>query len=93
MKRTVATLTLLALSACVPATAADDRTGGPPDDTCGASSFSYLVGQDIAPVLAMTLTQPIRILRPGDAMTMDFSAERLNFNLDGNDRVVSVTCG
>ncbi len=82
----------LAAAACV----AETGTEVPPPaetDACGASGFQYLVGQDVSPVFAVTFTQPMRIIRPGDAVTMDFSDERINFTLDDKDTVRSVTCG
>jgi len=34
-----------------------------------------------------------RFLRPGEAVTMEFLGSRLNLELDGRDKVVSVRCG
>lgn len=34
-----------------------------------------------------------RVLKPGSVMTMDFSAERVNLNVDDHDVITSVTCG
>jgi hypothetical protein len=83
----------LALAACVEPAPIPPSPSQPVEDTCGASEFQYLVGQDVSPVFAVTFTQPIRIIRPGDSVTMDFSEERMNFNLDDKDIVLSVTCG
>lgn len=35
----------------------------------------------------------IRVIRPGQAVTMDFSAHRLNIELDAADRVQRLRCG
>lgn len=93
MRQPLAALALMALAACVPATGGPDPTGGTLEDDCGAASLQYLVGEDVSQVFAMTFTQPVRIIRPGDVVTMDFSAQRLNFRLDENETVVSVDCG
>ncbi len=62
-------------------------------DACGASQLQGLVGQPASAIAAMTFAQPMRLIRPGMAVTMDFNAERLNITLDEADRIVSVTCG
>lgn len=80
----------LALSACAEVMPA---TEAPAEDTCGAAAFQNLIGQDVSPVFATTFTTPIRVIRPDDAVTMDFQAERLNFRVDANEIVRSVTCG
>ena len=81
----------LTLVACVEG--AVPPPASPTEDTCGAAAFQDLVGQDVSPVFATTFTTPIRVIRPGEAVTMDFSAERLNFRVDGDEVVQSVTCG
>lgn len=35
----------------------------------------------------------VRVIRPGQAVTMDFSPFRLNIELDASDRVLRVRCG
>ena len=42
---------------------------------------------------ASGLPAAARIIRPGQAVTMDFSPARLNLLLDGNDRIVRAYCG
>jgi len=39
------------------------------------------------------LTPPYRIVAPGDRMTMEFSPQRLNVELDSRSRVVGLYCG
>jgi hypothetical protein len=34
-----------------------------------------------------------RVLKPGQAATMEFNGERLNLDLDARSRVTSVRCG
>jgi len=34
-----------------------------------------------------------RVIRPGDIVTMEFSAERLTIEVDGRNRIVDVRCG
>lgn len=35
----------------------------------------------------------VRVIRPGQAVTMDFSPYRLNIELDAGDRVARLRCG
>ena len=79
---------ILALSACA---AAPPSGQGP--DLCWANSLTSLVGQPAAALDRMILPAATRIIRPGEAVTMDYSATRLNVELDAGDRVVRVSCG
>lgn len=65
----------------------------PDADACGASGLQGLVGQPASVLAAMTFAQPIRVLRPGMAVTMDYSAQRLNIELDDRDVITRVACG
>jgi len=79
---------VLALAACVPLTPETPGAG-----TCGADAAQGLVGQPASVVQTMRFGQTVRILRPGDAVTMDYSAARLNIEIDARQRVVRVGCG
>ncbi len=37
--------------------------------------------------------QTVRILRPGQAITMEFSPQRLNLEVDAGNRVLAARCG
>ena len=65
----------------------------PADDTCGASGLASLIGQDASVIAATTFQNPVRIIGPGDMVTMDFNPQRLNFELDELNEVVRVRCG
>lgn len=60
---------------------------------CGADGLQGLVGQPAQVLDTMRFSQALRILRPGMAMTMDYSAERLNIEVDGNEQIIRVSCG
>jgi Peptidase inhibitor I78 family len=64
-----------------------------PEDQCGASDLQYLVGQRGRVLDGMRFSQPLRVVQPGMAVTMDFQAERLNIWLDDRDVIERVTCG
>jgi hypothetical protein len=61
--------------------------------TCGAGDLQVLVG---GPVTALPQTggwRTVRIINPGDAVTQDFSETRLNVEVDGEERIVRLSCG
>jgi Peptidase inhibitor I78 family len=72
-------------------------TAPPPVKTipagCGAEGLQTLVGQPESVLAAMTFPTPVRIIHPGDAVTMDFSPARLNITVDRNGRIDRVYCG
>lgn len=69
----------------------------PPGETgpesCGAGALQGLIGQSAEVLETMKFAAPTRILRPGMAVTMDFSPDRLNIEIDGAERIVRVQCG
>lgn len=66
--------------------------GRPAADTCGAADYRGLVG---APLAAVTLPADLddRVLRPGQAATTDYRAERLNILVDAEGTIVDLRCG
>lgn len=70
----------------------------PPVGTCDASQAQTLVGQVLTEALGRqaqqdTGAQRMRVLRPGQAVTMEFDGERLNLDVDADNRVTGVRCG
>ena len=88
-------LPLIALAACATPQPADPRIDRPElgEGACDAGMLGYLVGQSISEIDVATLPQPRRIIRPGEAVTMDYREDRTNIELDDDDRVVRVYCG
>jgi hypothetical protein len=74
-----------------PVAAPTTREEATAQDTCGASGYSSLVGSNVA---AVTLPADLnhRIIGPDTMVTMDFSAERINFLTDANGVITSVEC-
>ncbi len=83
-------LALAALTAC---------TQIPPDPptgeslACGASPDSNLVGQSVDILAAMTFPAPMRVIKPGMAITMDYNPKRLNIDVDDKGIITRVWCG
>lgn len=63
------------------------------EDTCNATQHADLVGQDATALERVLLMGPVRVIRPGMAVTMDYSAERINFTIDDANRISGITCG
>lgn len=64
-----------------------------PEDACGAGALQGLVGQSATVLDTMKFAGPVRILRPGMAVTMEFSPARLNILVDGREMIERVSCG
>ena len=62
-------------------------------DTCGAAGFQGLVGQTGEIARMLVLEGPVRVIPPNSAVTMDFRPDRINFELDDEDRIAVVRCG
>ncbi len=67
-------------------------------DTCKPEAAQRYVGQAPSEAVvkaAMTATgaKTVRVIKDGMAVTMDYSGDRLNLQLDKNDNIIAVTCG
>lgn len=87
---------LLVLAACAAPVTAPPPGPAVPDpaaDTCNASGRAALIGQPATALERVYILGPVRIIRPGDAVTMDYMESRINFELDPVDRIMRVYCG
>lgn len=88
--RVLALLPLLALAACVePAPPAEPE---PAPDLCNATAMQGLVGQPASVLRDMMLRAGTRVINPGDAVTMDFRADRMNIEIGTGGRIEKVAC-
>lgn len=83
----------LALMACVPEPAPPVTDPLPMADACGASGLQDLVGQSATKLEVIRFARTVRIIRPGMAVTMDYSAERLNIEINEAEIIARVSCG
>ncbi|HYD11862.1 MAG TPA: I78 family peptidase inhibitor [Allosphingosinicella sp.] len=87
---------VLALAACGPH---PESTPPPPEaGTCNAAAAQHLVGRQASPALGREAMRRAgagmwRFLRPGQIVTMEFRADRLNISLDAQDKVERISCG
>lgn len=65
----------------------------PVEDACGAADLQHLVGSPASAAEGVGTPGSVRMIRPGDAVTMDYRADRLNIELDAGDLVDRVYCG
>lgn len=93
----LAVLAPFLLAACAQ-TAAPPPTASPAPGACQAGPASFAVGQVATPTVVAEAqrragAQRARVLRPGQAVTLEFDAGRLNLDVDAAGRVTRVRCG
>ncbi len=96
----IALTALASIAACtapVPAPQAS-ATQIPTGDLCQADTTRFAVGQKLTPLLAEEARKSagaltVRVIRPGQAVTMDFNPHRLNLDVNGSDVVIAARCG
>lgn len=86
----------LLLAAC--AQTAQPPASPPSQGTCQAGPAQFAVGQVATPTVVAEAqrragAQRARVLRPGQVVTMEFDAGRLNLDVDAANRVTRVRCG
>jgi hypothetical protein len=86
---------LLTAAACAAPVAVVEGPPVPdgPADTCGAAPYAALVGQDATALEKVLIMRQIRIIRPGQGVTMDYQVGRINFLIDETNRISQITCG
>ena len=70
----------------------------PPSRDCNAAAAQHLIGRQQSPALVQearrrTGAGAVRVLRPGQMVTMEYRADRLNIRVDTQGKVLAVTCG
>ena len=95
MRRIFGLSRILPLMACVEAGPGQPPVIDPmpPENACGADQLQGLVGQKASVLETMKFAGPVRVIKPGMAVTLDYSPMRLNIQLDAADNITAVTCG
>lgn len=90
---------LLLLGCAGPASgpAPSPTPAAPPLRECNSEPAAALAGRPFdaavqAEAQRLSGARSVRVIRPGQAVTMDFNAYRLNIELDGGGRVVRLRC-
>lgn len=85
---------LLGLSGCASGQPSVQRPAGQALlSRCGADRLIGLIGAPVTALPSQPSGRSLRVLRPGDPVTEDFSETRLNVILDSADRITAVSCG
>ena len=61
--------------------------------SCGAGSLQNLVGLSVTILPPQGPWSAVRIIRPGEMVTMDYNPSRLNVRVNRDDRILELTCG
>jgi hypothetical protein len=85
-------LTMGTLAACAPAEHPMVMIT-PEISACDVKALSEFVGAGRAVLSGVVFTVPVRWIEPGGMITMDYSAERINFELDANSVITRAYCG
>ena len=102
LKMMATALSLAALAACTspaPApSASSPAPGAPVSGACNAQGAQFAVGRPAGASVVEDARQRsgsymARVLRPGQAVTMEFNAQRLNLEVNGAGVVTRVRCG
>ncbi|QRZ13240.1 hypothetical protein JWJ88_00840 [Paracoccus methylovorus] len=88
MRRLLLCMPLCLLGACVEVQPPEQ----PQPDVCKAATFNGLVGQPRQVLEKMTLPPGTRIIGPRDPVTMDFNANRINFEIGEDGRIAKIGC-
>ena len=99
--RTGFLLVLMTLAACarpdLPEQPATPRPGITPvvdvSGACNAVNYADLAGQPVEELEKVLILGPVRVIRPGTAVTMDFIAERINFGVNADGVIERISCG
>lgn len=91
-----------ALSACSSTPAAPPDTSMPPPVDCGAATLSGKIGQQVTGSTPqdvriggepVRMQGAVRVISPGQPVTQDYSASRLNLEVTGGGTLIRATCG
>lgn len=70
----------------------------PPIGSCDATQVQSLVGQALTDAVSEQArsdagAKSVRVLKPGQMVSMEFNGERLNLEVDAKNVIASVRCG
>lgn len=87
----------LALAAGLAACTTVEKAGTPAEGgACNAAAAQPYVGKPASAAdqaRAASGAKAMRLIRPGQAVTMDYRPDRLNVELDASDSIVRIACG
>ncbi|MES2820290.1 MAG: I78 family peptidase inhibitor [Pseudomonadota bacterium] len=89
---------LLLLAGCTSAGAPSEPAADETPQLCKAGPAQFSLGEELSEELVEAVRSRsgavlVRVLRAGEAATMEFNPERLNLHVDAEDRVTDARCG
>lgn len=80
------------LASCVPG---PEFRSLPPvsEDSCDANSRAGLIGAPATDLERVLILDPVRVIRPGQMVTMDYLPDRINFHVGADHRIDRISCG
>ncbi|HEY0209046.1 I78 family peptidase inhibitor [Acerihabitans sp.] len=64
----------------------------PVDDTCMSTGFRNLIGKPVTVLDGMRFSMPMRLIKPGQGVTMDYNPKRLNFTANEQGIITGLHC-
>lgn len=98
MVRLLSIAPVLAAVAALSACAQPEQQPPAAEGECNAKAAQFAVGYASTDALAEEArrrsgSKLVRVLKPGQMVTMEFNSERLNLDVDEGNRVTAVRCG
>ncbi|RUR53503.1 I78 family peptidase inhibitor [Vreelandella populi] len=93
------------LSACATGSGTQNQAADEPEDaqsipmdSCDTAAISYAIGEtfdeaNVPQLQSESQSRQVRVLRPGDAATMDHRPDRLNIHIDSSENIEALRCG
>jgi uncharacterized lipoprotein YajG len=86
------------LAACAAAPGLHDGGSSPSSMQCNADNMQAVLGKKatvevVEQARLGTHSRTARVLRPGQVVTMEFNAQRVDLRVDANDIILAVSCG
>ena len=74
------------------------QSSPPPSRDCNVAAAQGVIGRQQSPALIQEAQRragagAVRVLRPGQMVTMEYRADRLNIRVDTQGKVLAITCG
>lgn len=93
MKKLLLAISLVALGACTPDSPYASKPLTENTDACGAKALQNLIGKPASALETIKFAAETRVIRPNDAVTMDYNLSRLNIAISDKEEIVGVACG
>jgi hypothetical protein len=76
-----------------PPTTAANPVPNPAEDACNKAAYAAIVGKPEKDPSVPPAGPNVRRIHPGDQVTLDFRAERLNIDIDARGVITGLRCG